>query len=73
MSNVDILLIGETKLDSSFPDPQFFIEGYNKQLRLDVSRWSGGLLALTKSHLPTRQLAELKTPLDIQIIIFQLN
>ena len=32
MNNVDILLIGETKLDSSFPDAQFFIEGYNKPL-----------------------------------------
>ena len=73
MINVDILLLGETKLDFSFPDPQFFIEGYNKQLRLDVSGWSGGILALTKPHLPIKQLAELKIPIDIQIIIFELN
>ena len=26
MNNMDILLIGEAKLDSSFPDAQFFIE-----------------------------------------------
>ena len=32
INNVDILLTGETKLDSSFPDAQFFIEGYNKPL-----------------------------------------
>ena len=73
---VDILLIGETKLDSSFPDAQmhkFFIEDYNKPLRLDVSGRSGGLLVFTKSHLPTRQLTELKIPMDIQIIIFELN
>ena len=44
MNNVDILLIGETKLDSSFPDAQFFIEGYNKLLRLDVSGRRRGLL-----------------------------
>ena len=44
MNNVDILLIGETKLDSSFPDAQFFIEGYNKPLRLDVSGRRRGLL-----------------------------
>ena len=49
-----ILLIGETKVDSSFPDVQFFIEGYNKSLRLDVSGRSGGLLVFMKSHLPTR-------------------
>ena len=55
MNNLDILLIGETKLDSSFPDAQFFIEGYNKPLRLDVPERSGGLLVFTKPHLPTRQ------------------
>ena len=60
MNNVDISLIGETKLDSSFPDAQFFIEGNNKLLRLDVSGRSGGLLVFTKSHLPTRQLRKTK-------------
>ena len=38
----------------------FFIEGYNKPLRLDISGRSGGLLVFTKS-------------MDIQIIIFELN
>ena len=28
MNNADILWIGETKLDSSFTDAQFFIEDY---------------------------------------------
>ena len=41
MNNVDILLTSETKLHSSFRDAQFFIEGYNKPLRLDVSGRSG--------------------------------
>ena len=69
-----ILLIGETKKDSSFPDAQFFAEGYNKRpLRLDVSRRSGAILVFTKSHLPTRQLTKLKIQIDIQIIIFDLN
>ena len=65
MNNVDILLIGETKLDSSFPDTQFFIEGYNKLLRLDVSGRNVGLLVFTKSYLPRRQLTKLKNPMDI--------
>ena len=73
MNNVNILLIGGTKLDSSFPDAQFFIEGYNKPLRLDVSGRGGGLLVFTKSHLPTRKLTKLKIPMNIQIIIFELN
>ena len=67
MNNVDILLIGETKLDCSFPDAQFFIEGYNNPLRLDVSGRSGGLLVFAKSHLPTRQLTKLKIPMDYNL------
>ena len=43
INNGDILLIDETKVDSSFPDAQFFIEGYNKPLRLNLSGRSGGL------------------------------
>ena len=44
---------------------QFFIEGYSKPLRLDVSVRSGGP--------PIRQLTKLKIPMDIKIIIFELN
>ena len=55
------------------PKDLFFIECYNKPLRLDVSGKRGGLLVFTKSHLPTRQLTKLKIPMDIQIIIFKLN
>ena len=49
MNNVDISLIGETKLDSSLPDAYFFIEGYyDKSFRLDVSGRSRGLLVYPK-------------------------
>ena len=73
MNNVKILLIGETKLHSSFPDAQFFIEGYNKPLQLDVSGRSEGNLVFTKTYLPTKKLTTLNTSMDIQIIIFELN
>ena len=33
--NVDILVITETKLDSTFPTPQFKIDGYSATFRLD--------------------------------------
>ena len=70
MNNVDILLIGDTKQDSSFLDAQFFIEGYNKLLQLDVSGRSGRILVFTKS---TRELTKTKIPMDIQIIFFELT
>ena len=70
MNNADILLISETKLDSSFPDAQCFIECYNKPLRLHVSRRSRVFM---KWHLPSRQLTKIKIPRDIQIVTFKLN
>ena len=57
-------MIGETKLNSSFPDEQFVIKGNNKPLRLDVSRRSGAIIVFTKSDLPTRQLTKLKIPME---------
>ena len=66
-------MIGETKLDSSFPESQFLIEGFQKPYRLDVTSRSGGLLAFVKSHLPSRQLLNFVLPKDIQIINFELN
>ena len=41
---VDIFLISETKLDSSFPSGQFIIKGYSTPFRLDRNQNGGGLL-----------------------------
>ena len=42
--NVDILIVVETKLDSSFPSAQFPISRFCHPFRLDINRRSGGLL-----------------------------
>ena len=41
---IDIFLISETKLDSSFPSGQFIIKGYRTLFRLDRNQNGGGLL-----------------------------
>ena len=33
--NVDIMMISETKLDNTFPNGQFLIDGFNEPIRLD--------------------------------------
>ena len=43
---LDVLMITETKLDDSFPEQQFHIEGFNIPFRLDRNRHGGGLLLL---------------------------
>ena len=47
-SNVDILLISETKIDSSFPTAQFEI-GYTTY-RLDRNSNGGGILLYVRRH-----------------------
>ena len=37
-------MITETKLDDSFPNHHFHIEGFNMRSRLDRYRYGGGLL-----------------------------
>ena len=40
---LDVLMITETKLDNSFPEQQFHIEGFNILFRLDRNRHGGRL------------------------------
>ena len=43
-SNIDVLVIGETKLDSSFPNSQLEVDGYKSPFRKDRNSNGGGLL-----------------------------
>lgn len=65
---MDFLMIGETKLDSSFQSALFQPEGY-KLYRKDKTQFSGGLMVFVRSDLPSRQLVDLETKSDISNII----
>ena len=54
-SNVDIILISETKIDSSFPTAQFKIEGYTTY-RLDRNSNGGGTLLYVRQDIPSTLL-----------------
>ena len=51
-TNVDILLIWETKLDSSFPRTQFHIHGYGEPYRFDRNGKGGGILLNIRDYIP---------------------
>ena len=53
---IDILLISETKIDCTFPKPQFFIEGFSEPHRLDRTAQGGGLLLYLRSDIPAKPL-----------------
>ena len=63
---VDILIIAETKLNSSFPKDQFLIPGYKRPERLDVSESSGGLLVYIKEGIIHNKLGAVDLGQQIQ-------
>ena len=54
-NNLEILVISETKIDSSFPTVQFQIEGYTTY-RLDRNANGGGILLYIREDIPSTLL-----------------
>ena len=53
---LDIMLISETKIDSTFPKSQFEIQGYSPPHRLDRNAHGGGLLLYTRGDIHSKAL-----------------
>ena len=53
-NNVDILMISEPELDSSFPNEQFQFHGYSEPYRLDRNGNGGGILVFIRENIPTK-------------------
>ena len=51
ITNFDIFLISESKIDSTFPNMQFKINGY-KLFRRDRNRFGGGLMLYLNEEIP---------------------
>ena len=71
--DLDIFLISETKIDSSFPDAQFFYSGYAKPHRKDRNLGGGGLLMYVNENIPSRTLIGHIIPRDIEILCVEIN
>ena len=58
-SNIDVLMISETKIDESFPTSQFLIDGFSSPYRLDRNSNGGGILVYFKNNIITNQTIKL--------------
>ena len=70
---VDIFLISETKLDSSFPSGQFVIKGYSTLLRLDRNQNGGGLLLHVREDIPCKILKEHTPEKPVENLFIKIN
>ena len=72
VENLDILIITETKLDSTFPTSQFLINGFCKPFRRDRNRDGGGVLIYVREDIPSKQV-KISLASDIESIFVELN
>ena len=68
-----IFLLTETKLDQSFPDEQFIIEGYAKPFRKDRTKHGGGLLFYVKNDIICKEINVPNLPLDIECLFIEIK
>ena len=58
---IDIICVGETKLDSSYPDSQFHIDGYQfPPFRRDRNKYRGGKIVYIREWFIAKRLANLE-------------
>ena len=62
--NVDILLVSETKIDVSFPQVQFVIDGFSAPYRLDRNSLGGGLMLFVREDIPSNLLTYEEKPIE---------
>ena len=69
---VDIIMIAETKIDDSFPQNQFIMEGYSTPFRLDRNAQGGGIMIFIRDDIPSKVLKS-QLPEDIEGIFIEIN
>ena len=70
--NVDILLISETKLNDTFPESQFLIQGFHTPYRKDRNDKRGGLLLYLRDFIPSRKINARFDPI-IEAFVIEIN
>ena len=52
--NIDVLMISATKVDDTFPDGQFFLDGFGTAFCLDRDRNGWGIMLLIRNDIPAK-------------------
>ena len=70
---LDILKISETKLDDSFPEAQFFTEGFRTPFRLDPNKHGGDILSYVRNNIEAVLLTDHVFPNDIEAFFLEIK
>ena len=70
---VDILMLSETKLDSTFLSAQFLINVFSVPHRLDQNSKGGGILLYVRDKFIVLPVNRCSLAPHIEILVFELN
>ena len=70
---LDILILNETKLGSTFPESQFYLDGFRKPYRFDRNKSGGGVMIYVRKDIPCKQLNEHVFTKNMEAIFVELN
>ena len=57
-------MILQTKVDDSFPNGQFFLDGFGTLLRLDRDRNGGGIMLFIRNDIPAKVFSTDDKPIE---------
>ena len=69
---LDILILEETKLDETFPEGQFYIDGFLPPFRKDRNSYGGGVMIFVRDSIPVKVL-DTTLPNENESIFLELN
>ena len=72
-NKVDIIIVSETKIDSSFPQSQFAIDGYSNPFRLDRNCYGGGIMMFILDYLPCKKLEACSLPGNVEAMFIEIT
>ena len=72
LTETDICLLSETKIDDSFPNSQFFAEGY-RMFRKDRNKSGGGLILYVNEDIPGKLINSYDFKEGSEIIVFEFS
>ena len=70
-NKVDILVISETKLDSSFPLNHFHIVRFTTLYRLDRNQNGGNIMLYIREDIPSKTLTEIKLETKLETFLLK--
>ena len=71
--NIDILLVTETKLDSSFSGEQFYMHGYTNPYCLDRNANGGLLLLYVREDFPSKKVDNVDFDTGLETTFIEIN